>query len=207
MIKSSTSVVRAATIVAGFAIIAAGCSKSPSEALTEKLIESQTDGDVDVDLDGGDFSIKTEDGSFSVDEDGNFQVTDADGQVVTGQSDGDGNVTIEGEDGGFTLTQDSELPEEWPSDVPKPDGLAITSSSVLDTGSGNAVTLVGTADDGFAESYGSALASAGLERGFESNNGDTYSAIYGNDSWQISFGTSTIDGEIQVTVSLFPNDS
>ena len=207
MMKTSSSVVRAAAIVAGLAVVAAGCGKSPSEAITEKLIESQTGGDVDVNLDNGDFSIKTEDGSFSVDEDGNFQVTDADGQVVTGQGDGDGNLTIEGDDGSFSVTQDSELPAEWPSDVPKPDGLAITSSSVFDTGTGNAVTLVGTADEGFAAGYASALGSAGLEKGFETTNADSYSAIYGNDSWQVSIGTSTIDGEVQVSISLFPNET
>ena len=113
---------------AGFALVLTACGNA-TESGIEELIESQGGGDVDLDLDGdGGFSVQTEEGGMTIDEDGNFVITDADGSVVTGDVDTEsGEVNIESEDGSFRSGATTELPDEWPGEIPEPSGLAIAS--------------------------------------------------------------------------------
>ena len=72
-----------------------------------------------TDADGNDFSL-------DADEDGTFTATDADGDVTSGEvsSDGDSiDFTVEGEDGDAVFSSGEGIPDEWPSDVPEPEGL------------------------------------------------------------------------------------
>jgi len=193
--------------IAGLSLAATGCGKSPSELVAEKVIEQQTDGEVDVDFGDGGIDVQTPDGEFSVDEDGSFTVTGEDGEVITGAGE-NGDFTMESEDGTFTMSQDQEIPAEWPSDVPQPEGVTVSGSSVMDTGDGTSVTLAGTVDDSaeFMSNYGAALEAAGLTKAseFSSAETDTMTAMYGNDSWTITVGTSNYDGAHQLTLTIYP---
>jgi len=195
--------------LAGFALTFTAC-ESASEAGLEKLIESESGGDVELDLNGdGGISVQTEDGGMSVDEDGNLVVTDADGSVVTGNIDAEtGDVSIETEDGSFSSGSTTELPDEWPSEIPEPDGLAITSATVIGSDTEQSFTVIGTvAGDGagFVESFGSALEDAGFNVDSTFTSDGTINNVYSNASWSVSvayFGDAT---ENQATVSVFTN--
>jgi flagellar basal body rod protein FlgG len=195
-----------ASAVAGLALVASGCGESPSEFVAEKVIEQQTDGDVDVDFDSGAINVATPDGQLQVDEDGNFTVTDENGEVITGQGDDDGNFTVDGDDGSFTMSQSGDIPDEWPGEIPQPDGVAVSGSSVIDTGQGSGITLAGSVDDAeaFMAQYGGNLEGAGLSKMSEYSNADSASAVYGNDDWTMSIGASKFDDGIQVSITLYP---
>ncbi len=194
--------------VAGFALAITACGNA-TETGIEKLVESQGGGNVDLDLDGdGGFSVQTEEGGMSIDEDGNFIITDADGSVVTGNADAEtGEFSVESEDGSFSAGATTELPEEWPGEIPDPSGLAITSATVIGSDAEQAITVSGTVDgDGFVESYGSALESAGFNEDSTFTSGSTINNVYSNDSWTVGvvyFGDAS---ENQVTVSVYSSN-
>lgn len=194
----------AALGVAAFAVTASACESATERGL-EELIESQSGGDVDLDLDNGGFSVETEDGQMSVDEDGNLIITDAEGNVVTGGVDAEtGEFNVESEDGSFRTGATTELPEEWPSDVPQPDGLAITAANVINSDDGLGISLTGAVEsDAFVDSYASALESAGFSEQSSFTAEDTVNNTYTNGSWTLGFGYFGGNGDNQVTISLF----
>ena len=185
----------------------AGCGNA-SETGIEKLIESQGGGDVDLDLDNdGGFSVQTEEGGMSIDEDGNFVVTDGDGSVVTGNANSEtGEFVVESEDGSFSSGSTTELPEEWPSDIPEPDGLAISSATVIGSDNEQAITVTGNVDSvDFVDSYARALESAGLDEVSTFKSDGTVNNVYSNDQWTVGvlyFGDESTD---QLTVSVYSN--
>jgi len=195
-------------------LCAAGCTLAftacgnATESGIEKLIESQGGGDVDLDLDGdGGFSVQTEEGGMSIDEDGNFIITDADGSVVTGNADAEtGEFNVESEDGSFSAGATTELPEQWPGDIPEPNGLAITSATVIDSDTEQAITVSGSVeDDGFVESYASALESAGFNEDSTFKSDGTINNAYSNDTWTIGVVYFGDQSENQVIVSVYSN--
>jgi hypothetical protein len=204
--RTRSTLLTSIAAVAGLSLIASGCGKSPSEFVAEKVIEQQTDGEVDVDFSDGGVAIDTPDGDVTVGEDGSFTITGDDGETVVGESDEDGGFTVEGEDGSFTMSQDGEIPPEWPSDIPQPEGVGISGSSVIDSGDGSGITLAGTVEDSasFMSDYGSDLEAAGLEKSSEFTSGDSMSAMFANETWTISIGASQFDGDHQVSITLFP---
>jgi len=195
--------------LAGFALTFTGC-ESAGEAGLEQLVESQGGGDVDLDLnaDGG-ISMQTEDGGMSVDEDGNLVITDADGSVVTGNIDAEtGGVAIESEDGSFSSGATTELPDEWPSEIPKPTGLAITTATVIGSDTEQAFTVTGTvAGDGagFVESFASALVDAGFNEDSTFTSDGTINNVYSNANWTVSVAYYGEQTDNQATISVFTN--
>lgn len=166
-----------ALAIVAFVGLAACSSDDLAESIAERAIESQGEGDVDLDLSDGEFSVQTEDGSFEMttDEDGNvvIQAQDAEGNEVF-SADSDGNVTqiqtedgdatitqtgdgddaemvVETEDGTATFSQSGSLPDDFP-DIPLPDDLAVLMSQQSDTGDGVSNVLVASAP-GDWESY------------------------------------------------------
>jgi hypothetical protein len=199
------SPLRLIVLVAGFSLVAVGCGDSNEDGL-ERIIESQTSDAVDVDLgDNGDLSIETEGGDVQID-DGNITVTGADGEVITGEGNGDGDFTIESEDGDLTVNQGSEIPDEWPDEVPEPDGFTVTSSTLIDTPEGASVTIVGAIDDGasFVAAYTSTLEAAGFTKQSEFESDGAVTAFYDGAGWQVAVATSSIDGQNQGSVAVFP---
>lgn len=193
-------------LVAGASVLTA-CGDSGEQGV-EELIEQQSGGDVDIDTDDGGIAIQTEDGSMTVDEDGNFVVTDENGETITGNADSDdGSMTVEGEDGSFSGGATTELPDEWPSDVPAPDGLTIASAFVVsDTGS-DAITVSGTVDgEEFLDDYGSQLEDAGFDSTSEFKADGTANRVYSSDVWTVGINSVEDESGNQVTISVFAAD-
>ncbi len=192
--------------VAGFALAFSGCEKA-SETGLEKLIESQSGGNVDLDLNGDNgFSVQTEEGGMSIDENGNFVITDANGSVLTGNADSEtGEFSMESEDGSFSSGATTELPEEWPREIPEPNGLAIASATVIGSSTDQVFNVVGTVDDGegFVKSYASALESAGFNEDSTFTSDGTINNVYSNDDWTVGIFYLGDQGENQVNVSVY----
>lgn len=187
------------------------------------------EGGFSIDEDGN-FTITGEDGEIltgSADGDGNFTVEGEGGEVLTGQFDDDGSFTIEGEggtitgdeddgdfsvesdDGSFTFSGGTELPSEWPGDVPQPDGLEIDGSSVIGTNDELLIVVTGVITQNpadYIDSYGNALMASGLDQisSFESDG--TIVRVYDSGTWNVSVTTfEGPDGEPQVSINLFPS--
>lgn len=109
-----------------------GCGEASdkiAEKAAEKAIENQTGGDVDIDADGGGVRVETPDGVF--------------------ESDAEGNFSMESEDG--TVTAGAGLPEDWPEDLPLPDGVEVVYGSSSPEGATVTLTGTGSVDDLMAE--------------------------------------------------------
>ena len=206
------------SLIAALAAVSAGCDDA-AESGIEGLIESQGGGDVELDLsgDGDGFSIQTEDGGMTIDEDGNFVITDESGNTIVGSADDQGNVVVEGEDGSFSasgdegefnmetedgsfrMEQGDEIPAEWPSDVPLPDGLSIGSSTVMQTDDGDSVMLSGSTDslDEFLADYTAALSDAGFESEstIEFSGEGTFAAVFEGPTGNVVLTASAFPGE------------
>jgi hypothetical protein len=153
--------------VAGMAALS-GCGDDAAESGVEELIESQSGGDVDVEVDD------------------------------------DGGVAIQTEDGSFSSGTTTELPEEWPEDIPEPDGLAITGATVIGTEGEQAITVVGNVDgEDFVDSYAGALESAGFNEDSTFTSDGTINNVYSNDQWTVSVLYAGEQSENQVTVSVY----
>ncbi len=193
---------------AGVALALTACGNA-TESGIEELIESQGGGDVDLDLDGdGGFSVQTEEGGMTLDEDGNFVITDADGSVVTGDVDTEsGGINIESEDGSFRSGAATEVPDEWPGEIPEPSGLAIASASVIGSDTEQAITVSGTVDgDGFVESYADELTSAGFDETSTFTANGTINNVYTDDQWTVGIVFFGEADENQVTVTVYSNN-
>jgi hypothetical protein len=191
--------------LAGFALTFTACESASEEGL-EQLVESQGGGDVELDLDGdGGISVQTEDGNMTVDEDGNLVITDADGSTVTGNVDAEsGDVAFETEDGSFSSGSTTELPDEWPGDIPEPDGLAITTATVIGSDTDQVINISGTVDgEGFLESYAGALTSAGFNEDSTFTSDGTINNVYSNDNWTVGIFYVGDQGENQVSISVY----
>lgn len=193
--------------LAGMAALSA-CGNA-TESGVEQLIESQSGEDLDLDIDSdGGFSIETEEGGMSIDEDGNFVVTDESGSVVTGNvggDDGEGGFTAESEDGSFRIDASGEIPGEWPSDVPAPDGIEGASATVTESPTELAITVTGQAAESFVDEYGSTLEDAGYERTSNFESDANITRVYENDTWTVSVNSFPDGDTSQVAVSLLPS--
>ena len=190
---------------AGFAIALTSCGNA-TESGIEQLIESQGGGNVDLDLDGdGGFSMQTEEGGMTIDEDGNFVITDADGNVITGGADAEsGEFNVESDDGSFSAGATTELPEEWPGDIPEPSGLEISSATIIGSATETTISVTGNVDgDGFVDGYASALESAGFSEDSTFKSDGTINNVYSNDEWTVGVIYFGDQGDNQVTISVF----
>jgi len=119
---------------------------------------------------------------------------------------GDDGVSIQTEDGSFSSGATTELPEEWPGDVPEPDGLAITNAAVIGSGTEQAISVTGTVDgDGFVESYASALESAGFNEDSTFESDGAISNVYSNANLTVGVVYSGDQSENQVSISVYSN--
>jgi hypothetical protein len=176
--------------LAGVAALLAACGSS-TESGIEELIEQQSGGEVDIDLEDGEIKVQTEDGEFSLDID---------------EDDGSFSVEVDGEDGdgAFEIDSDGSIPDEWPGDVPEPEGLAIDTSSAFTSGDQVTVSITGTTDDAeaFADAYGGQLENAGLPQTSSLVQGDNITLFHENESWFVTIFGAPFEGSWQVTVSV-----
>jgi hypothetical protein len=198
--------VLAVALLGGLALTACGNS---TESGVEELIESQAGGDVELDLDeDGGLSVQTDEGGMSIDEDGNFVITDADGSVVTGNADTEGGgFSAESEDGSFRVDTSGEVPEEWPDDVPQPEGIEGASSTVTESPTELAITVTGQSGGSFVDDYSSTLESAGYEQTSNFESDANITRVFENETWTVSINTFPDGDTSQVAVSLFPTQS
>ena len=190
----------------GIVIAFTACGDA-TESGVEQLIESQGGGDVDLDLDGdGSFSVQTEEGGMSIDEDGNFVITDADGTAVTGNADSEsGGFTAESEDGSFRVDASGEIPSEWPSDVPSPEGIEGASSTITQSATELAITVTGQAGESFVDAYGSTLEDNGFEQTSNFESDANITRVFESETWTVSVNSFPDGDTSQVAVSLFPS--
>jgi len=215
-------------LIAALAAASAGCDNA-AETGIEQLIESQGGGDVDLDLsgDGDGFSIQTEDGGMTFDEDGNFVITDESGNTIVGSADDQGNVVVESEDGSFSasgdegefnmesddgsfdMTTGTEIPEQWPGDVPLPGAFEPMGAAVFEESNGLSITLTGQSSDGpldFVDGYGAALEGAGFEQTSTFESEGAVSRTFESTAWTVSVTASGVAGaaQTQTVVNLVP---
>lgn len=118
----------------------------------ELSIKTDKDGNVSIeglDADGDDFSIQSDgQGNVSAEGlggDGDGGDGDGDGDDFSIKSD-DGELVLEGDDGTSIIGgQGTELPDNFPSEIPLPDGLVLEYSQVADTPDGPMFTVLGAA--------------------------------------------------------------
>jgi len=203
MLRHHSNTTRLAVVIAaGAAVMLSACSDA-AESGIEQLIEQQGGGNVDINSDDGSFSIQTEDGSMTIDDEGNFVITDENGETITGNADGeDGSFAVESEDGSFSSSSTSELPEDWPSEVPTPDGLTITTATSMDATDGSAIQLSGTTDDAasFVAGYTADLERSGFTAEADAvyEGEENWAAVYENGTYTVVLNVVAFGGETPV---------
>lgn len=200
--------------IAGLVVAASACGDDDNAI--EDLIERQaaeSGEDVQVDIDDGNIRVETEEGEFSlnVDDDGSFTIEGEDGEVITGQGGGDDDsFVIESGDGedGITIEggPSADIPDDWPDDVPTPDGFDIENSSSFTTGGAVSINVGGRSDDGpgWVEQYGATLEGAGFaEQSRFTQNDDTF-VTYVRDDMVVNVQTLLDNGSWIVSVAVSP---
>lgn len=171
-----------------------------------------------TDADGNDFSVDADengidaqgkDGTFDLDSDGTFTATDADGEVTSGQIAGDGDsidVTVDGEDGDAVFTSGEGIPDQWPSDVPRPDGLEELVGTFVSGAGDSSIVVTGrtgaSARDAF-DAYADRLTDDGFTESSKLNQGsDFHSATFARGDTTVSVTTQSTGGSTDVIIAL-----
>lgn len=161
-----------AMVVIGVVAVASSCSGADiAEKVAENRIEAEGGEDVDIDFNDDGVSVKTPDGEFTIqaDDDGNFSIEadgEADGESFSIDSE-NGETVIETEDGTSVITQSADLPDDFPSQIPVPDGIVIQFAQTSETGQGTGYVFAATSDrpmDDLLDEVASGLEENGFER-------------------------------------------
>ncbi len=229
----TNSVKISAAVAACLAFSACGAiAEKITEEGAERIIEAESGEDIELDFDSGDgsFSIETEEGGFSLDEDGNFVVTDQDGSVFTGSAsddqlvvlDEDGNpvlnvngdgsggeILVQGNDGESVYRVVTEIPAEWPSQVPLPEGLDVEGGSYVAAEGETLITVIGTPPGSavdYVDSWLASVASSGFtETGRFDQSADgstTAQRSYENNFWTININGYDSGDDNVVSISV-----
>jgi len=187
-------------VTALIGLVGAGCSSEDlAERAIEEGIERESGDDVDIDLDDGNVRIETEDGVVEMNTDGDGNVS-IEGEGVDGDfsiDSEDGVTVIESEDGDTVVSQGGgEVPDDFPGSVPLPDGFEPEFTQSMSTSDGGGWVLAGPIDMSaadLADSYFAALESAGFARQAVTETPDTI--IFGFDNGEYSVnGVAGEDG-------------
>ncbi len=176
-------------------VVLTGCSgESIAEKAIENQIESESGEDVDIDLDGGDFSIQTEDGEFSIQSDGDQAIIQTEDGEVVFQSDGEQTI-IQSDDGNTVIGSASgDLPDDFPNEVPIPDGAVFEYTQQMTTPEGQNFIVGGSVEGSPGEAlsnYVAALEAAGFEQQQLTTTPDGGFFAYQSGNWITSGTMST----------------
>lgn len=121
---------------------------------------------------------------------------------VSIDSDGDGNVTVESEDGEMTITAGTEVPDDFPGEVPLPSTGTLESSLAM-SGTWN-LTYSGV-DESTLDSVVGALEGAGFTRTYDMTAGDYAQSTWDDGAWTVSLvWDRSSDGALNVSVVATP---
>ena len=200
--KSQWLMIPAATV-----LVLSSCSgEDLAESVIERQIESESGDDVDVDIDDGEISIQTEDGKVVMQSDGDQTVIRTeDGEVVM-QSDGDETV-IQSDDGTMIIgSSGGDLPDDFPPEVPVPDGLAPEYTQSMSLPEGQSFVVGGNVDGDVADvlaAYVVTLESAGFTQLQLTTMPDGGFFAYDNGTWAVggSVSEGTAGAAFVITVT------
>lgn len=173
----------------------------------------QIDG---TDADGNDFSVEADESgieaesengsSLDVDDDGTFVATDEDGETITGGADEDGGFTVEGSDGEAVFTTSAGVPDQWPDDVPQPDGLSDVNGTYFAEGDTVNIVITGTAGGDLRtvfDRYTDAVRDAGFEETSTFTQGDdAASATYERNGQTLSVSAQSLGDSTEMVVAI-----
>lgn len=177
-------------------VLAGGCGGGDeiSEGFLEDQIESETGGDVDLDLDDGQMRIQTDEGEIRIqtDEDGNVSISGSgDDGDFTMESE-DGRTVIQSEDGSTMIAgEGTELPDDFPDDVPLPNGLEVQYSQSMSTADELGFLVGGHVDGSPGDvltAYAAALEAAGYAQVQLTSTPDGGFFAYDDGAWTVSGG-------------------
>lgn len=171
-----------------------------------------------TDADGNDFSLDADeggvnaeggDGTFDLDSDGNFTVTDENGEVTTGEVSADDNsldFTVEGDDGNAVFNSGEGIPDQWPSDVPRPEGLTEIFGTYIADESGENVVVTGStgdsAQDAF-DTYAARLVDAGFTEDSKLNQGtEFYNATFSRGDTTVNLTAQSTGDSTDVVITV-----
>ena len=165
--------------------------------------------DFSVDADEGGINAESDDGTFDLDSDGTFTATDADGDVTSGgvSTDGDGvQFTVQREHGDAVFSSSEGIPEQWPSDVPRPEGLEeVLGTYIADAGDENVVVTGSTSDsaqDAF-DDYAKRLVDDGFTEDSKLSQGtEFFSATFNKGDMTVSVTTQSSTGSTSVVIAV-----
>ncbi|MGA9275342.1 hypothetical protein [Ilumatobacter sp.] len=200
---------RTALAVATLVTLTAGCSQiaeRATEEAVERAVEADSGEDVDFEIDDDGFSIETEEGdiTFSANGDGiEIEGTDEDGNDFSLDATENG-LEIDGADGESVYDAGEGIPDEWPSDVPAPDGLSDVYGTYVSEGGQESVLVTGSTDgnasDVFDE-YAERLTGAGFDETATSSPGDGFrTATYAKGERTVSVTAQSSDGRTDLIV-------
>lgn len=224
--------ITAMAAIAGVGLVLTACGESASESAIEEILEEAAGGDAEIDLSDGEIKVQTPEGEVKIDideDDGSFEM-EVDGEkVVDAQVDdsGDGDIKISTDDGEATIdvnedgegsmeissddgdtsmdisTGEGEVPDDWPAEIPTPDGLDIENASSFTSGDDYVVTVTGKAPgQDWVESYGSAVEEAGFSEATRMESSEALNLFYEAPGWAVTvFGVPSGDGQWDVVVS------
>lgn len=189
---TTTRALQRVAITAAAALAIGACStEDVAERVAEEAIEQQVEGegggDVDIDLGDGGVRIEGEDGAveMSFGEDGVSVISTPEGEFRTG----------------------TELPDDFPSGVPLPDGMTIISAASMASPDGTTYVVNGSVDRGVSEAndgYADALAAAGFEQLAMTETPDGTFFTFGDDEWDVAGGFSVADGGAAFGINVMP---
>ena len=189
---AASRAVRCGAITAAAVLALGACStEDVTERVAEEALEQQLEGegggDVDIDLGDGEVRVEGEDGAveMSFGEDGVSVISTPEGEFRTG----------------------TELPDDFPGDVPLPDGMTIVSTASMASPDGTTYVVNGSVDRGVSEAndaYVEALVAAGFEQVQMTETPDGTFFTFGDDEWDVAGGFSVADGGAAFGIYVMP---
>ncbi len=167
-------------------------------------------GDFSLDADADGIELESDDGtgSLDIDQDGGFTVTGEDGEVFSGDVDTEGDdvgFTVEGEDGDAVFSSAEGIPEQWPTDIPRPEGLSDVTGTFFSEGDDLTIIATGTTTGDLADvfdAYTDALVGAGFEEESRFSQDGTAGGSYVRGDTTVSVTVQDVDGAIEMVVAL-----